>query len=80
MRAVRPESKGGTEATVKIAKADLVPAMANLLADHASFGALETDCQAWADSSYRRNRTADVVDGSDTARGRLRGGHSRPTR
>ena len=42
-----PESKGGTEATVKIAKADLVPALANLLADYASFGALETDCQAW---------------------------------
>ena len=36
-----PESKGGTEATVKIAKADLVPALANLLADYASFGELE---------------------------------------
>src|ERR1700722_17836809 len=42
-----PESKGGTEATVKIAKADLVPAMANLLPDYASFGELEADCQAW---------------------------------
>ncbi len=29
-----PESKGGTEATVKIAKADLVPAEANLAAGH----------------------------------------------
>ena len=35
--AVHPESKGGTEATVKIAKADLVPALANLLADYAEF-------------------------------------------
>jgi len=42
-----PESRGGTEATVKIAKADLVPAAANLLADYASFGELEEDCQAW---------------------------------
>ncbi len=42
-----PESKGGTEATVKIAKADLVPAMANLLADYASFGELEEACAAW---------------------------------
>ncbi|HEY6279454.1 MAG TPA: IS21 family transposase, partial [Streptosporangiaceae bacterium] len=42
-----PESKGGTEATVKIAKADLVPAAANLLPDYASFGELEEDCQAW---------------------------------
>jgi transposase len=42
-----PESKGGTEATVKIAKADLVPAMANLLPDYASFDELEADCDAW---------------------------------
>jgi len=42
-----PESKGGTEATVKIAKADLVPATANLLPDYASFGELEEDCAAW---------------------------------
>ena len=32
-----PESKGGTEATVKIAKADLVPAEANLREEYASF-------------------------------------------
>lgn len=42
-----PESKGGTEATVKIAKADLVPAAANLLPDYPGFGELEEDCQAW---------------------------------
>jgi transposase len=44
-----PESKGGTEATVKIAKADLVPAMANLLADYGSFGELEEACTAWCE-------------------------------
>jgi transposase len=36
-----PESKGGTEATVKIAKADLVPALVNLAAEYASFAQLE---------------------------------------
>ena len=36
-----PESKGGTEATVKIAKADLVPTDANLRADYASFAELD---------------------------------------
>ena len=42
-----PESKGGTEATVKIAKADLVPALVNLAAGYASFGELEDACKAW---------------------------------
>jgi transposase len=35
-----PESKGGAEATVRIAKADLVPTTANLRAGYASFGQL----------------------------------------
>jgi transposase len=42
-----PESKGGTEATVKIAKADLVPAAVNLRAEYSDFGELEADCEAW---------------------------------
>ncbi len=42
-----PESKGGTEATVKIAKADLVPTEANLRAEYASFGELEAACEAF---------------------------------
>jgi transposase len=42
-----PESKGGTEATVKIAKADLVPAAANLLGEYACFSELEEECAAW---------------------------------
>ncbi|PXY28492.1 transposase [Prauserella muralis] len=39
-----PASKGGSEATVKIAKADLVPTEANLLGEYASFAALERAC------------------------------------
>jgi hypothetical protein len=44
-----PESKGGTEATVKIAKADLVPAEANLREEYASFAELEAGCDAWCE-------------------------------
>jgi transposase len=44
-----PESKGGTECTVKIAKWDLVPAAVNLREEYASFGELEADCQAWCE-------------------------------
>ena len=39
-----PESKGGSESTVKIAKADLVPTEANLLDEYASFAELEVAC------------------------------------
>jgi len=39
-----PESKGGAEATVRIAKADLVPTEANLHPGYQSFGALEAAC------------------------------------
>jgi hypothetical protein len=42
-----PESKGGSEATVKIAKADLVPTDANLLAEYTDFAGLEAACEAW---------------------------------
>lgn len=42
-----PESKGGTEATVKIAKADLVPTEANLGAQYESFAELEGACAAF---------------------------------
>ena len=40
-----PESKGGVEATVKIAKADLVPSGANLLPAYGSFAELEEACR-----------------------------------
>ncbi|GLC62629.1 hypothetical protein PLESTB_001921000 [Pleodorina starrii] len=42
-----PQSKGGSEFTVRIAKADLVPAEANLREHYASFAALEAACAAF---------------------------------
>src|SRR5205085_9663979 len=39
-----PETKGGSEATVRVAKADLVPTDANLLDAYPSFGALSAAC------------------------------------
>lgn len=40
-----PESKGGSEATVRIAKADLVPTAANLRDDYGSWDELEVACE-----------------------------------
>jgi hypothetical protein len=42
-----PPSKGGSENTVKIAKADLVPTEANLLPGYASFAELEQACRGF---------------------------------
>jgi transposase len=42
-----PESKGGSESTVKLAKADLVPTDANLRDDYASWVELVDACEAW---------------------------------
>ena len=39
-----PASKGGSEACVRVAKADLVPTDANLLAEYAGFAELEAAC------------------------------------
>ena len=44
-----PESKGGVEATVKIAKADLVPSDANLLPAYGSFTELEEACREFCE-------------------------------
>jgi transposase len=44
-----PESKGGVEATVKIAKADLVPTDANLLPGYGSFAELQDACRSFCD-------------------------------
>jgi transposase len=41
-----PESKGGAESTVKVAKRDLVPTSANLLDEYESFTDLVTACEA----------------------------------
>jgi transposase len=42
-----PQSKGGTEASVRVAKADLVPTEANLLEQYAGFGELERACRVF---------------------------------
>jgi len=45
-----PESKGGAESTVKVAKRDLVPTSANLLEQYGSFADLVTACAAVTES------------------------------
>lgn len=49
-----PESKGGSEATVRISKADLVPTDANLLPDYASFAELAVACEEFCDEVNSR--------------------------
>ncbi len=49
-----PESKGGSEATVKIAKADLVPSDTNLRDEYESWEALEAACEAFMDKVNNR--------------------------
>jgi transposase len=44
-----PESKGGSEATVRIAKADLVPTSANLRTGYHSFAELAEACEAFSE-------------------------------
>lgn len=52
-----PESKGGSESTVKIAKADLVPTEANLRGEYESFAQLQAACEAFcAKVNDRRHR------------------------
>jgi hypothetical protein len=49
-----PASKGGSESTVKLAKADLVPTDANLLEEYAGFAALEAACAAFCEQVNAR--------------------------
>ncbi len=44
-----PASKGGTESSVKLAKADLLPTEANLLPAYDTFADLEAACEAFCD-------------------------------
>lgn len=44
-----PQSKGGSEATVRIAKADLVPTEHNLRGAYADFACLEAACEAFCE-------------------------------
>lgn len=62
-----PQSKGGSEATVRIAKADLVPTDANLREHYKTFGELEAACRAFCDEvnarphRETRRRPADML-------------------
>jgi len=47
-------SKGGSEATVRVAKADLVPTDANLLPDYVDWASLEVACDAFCDDVNAR--------------------------
>jgi hypothetical protein len=52
-----PESKGGSEATVRIAKADLLPTEVNLREQYASFAELEAACDTFCrDVNARAHR------------------------
>ena len=52
-----PESKGGSEATVRVAKADLVPTDANLRGGYGSWAELVEACEAWmAEINGREHR------------------------
>ncbi len=60
-----PQSKGGSEATVRVAKADLVPTDHNLRAAYGSFAELESECEALCDRvnarEHRVTRRAPAV-------------------
>jgi hypothetical protein len=49
-----PQSKGGSEATVRIAKADLVPTEANLRGEYKTFAELETACRQFCEQVNTR--------------------------
>ncbi len=49
-----PATKGGSEATVRVAKADLVPTEANLLPEYGSFAELEAACTAFCEQVNAR--------------------------
>jgi len=49
-----PASKGGSESTVKVAKADLVPTDANLRPAYASFAGLEAACEGFCEQAGAR--------------------------
>ncbi|MBU6246069.1 MAG: hypothetical protein KGP12_12715 [Actinomycetales bacterium] len=49
-----PQSKGGSEATVRISKADLVPTDANLLPGYGSFADLAAACEEFMEEVNNR--------------------------
>ena len=68
-----PESKGGSEATVRVAEADLVPTDANLLPAYSSFSGLVDACEAFCDEvNGRVHRTTRAIPDEMLAEERLR--------
>ncbi len=70
---VDPASKGGSESSVKVAKADLVPKDTNLLDQYASFADLEVACEAFCAQVNAREhrvtrRAPDVMLAEERAR------------
>ena len=53
-----PATKGGVEASVKVAKADIVPKDTNLRAEYASFAELEAACESFMDTVNGREHRA----------------------
>lgn len=53
-----PESKGGVEATVRVAKADLVPTSANLLGAYDTFAELQVACESFCERVNARAHRA----------------------
>ncbi len=49
-----PATKGGSESTVKLAKADLVPTDTNLLGGYGSFAELEQACEVFCEQVNAR--------------------------
>lgn len=49
-----PQTKGGSEATVRISKADLVPTGANLLEAYSNFGTLVQACERFVNEVNAR--------------------------
>ncbi|GAB3137655.1 IS21 family transposase [Marisediminicola antarctica] len=49
-----PATKGGSESSVKVAKADIVPKDTNLRAEYASFAELEAACETFMDEVNNR--------------------------
>lgn len=70
---VDPASKGGSESSVKVAKADLVPKDTNLLGEYASFADLEVACEVFCAQVNARvhrvtRRAPDVMLAEERAR------------
>ena len=65
-----PATKGGSESTVKLAKADLVPKDTNLLGEYGSFAELEAACAAFCGQvNARVHRVTRRAPGRDARRG-----------